>query len=427
MPEMFDMFDFDAAGDMTAEPLKAVGTRVPEPMDCLRCGICLGSCPTYQLTGDEAEGPRQRIRTLAQMVIDNEAPDREAIEHLQNCLQCRACEALCPSQMQYGLLFDQAQEEIASGRDKPLMARVALHLIANKQLINRLLPLVWLYRRSGLQWLLRKSSLLEPLKLDRADRLATTPILTKLADCYPVTESRGRLLLFSGCIGDRFDRETLQAAIVLLNRIGYSVELPDQQSCCGAIHLHNGEKDNALKLMRRNAELFGSADVEAVIYCATGCGSQLVEMEQLLEGEAVIESLPPMIEICQFLEERWPEGLELDGKGIKIAVHEPCSQRNLLKNQSSLYTLLENIDNCEIDPLPDNHLCCGSGGSYMLTHSEQADALAQKKWGGLVEGGATHMVSTNLGCLLHLESNCPDEAGVVLSHPVVLLKVLLDD
>ncbi|MGR9053513.1 MAG: (Fe-S)-binding protein, partial [Gammaproteobacteria bacterium] len=280
---MFDFMDFEQPTGETH--YASSGPNIPDARDCMSCGQCLSRCPTYQLTQDEQEGPRQRIRTLSRLVVETQPVDGEALKHLDNCLQCRACEAVCPSKMDYSELYDQAAAVRSATRKNGFFAALALYVIAHKPLFNALLPGVWLYINAGFQTLFRQSGVLKTLGLDRADALAGTPALTALKPFYPVSEAKGTVALFTGCIGDRFDRATLNAAVAVLNRMGYSVRVPEDQVCCGAMHYHNGDPETGKRLMRRNVEVFDNSACDAVVFCATGCGTQMLEYPKILEAD----------------------------------------------------------------------------------------------------------------------------------------------
>lgn len=416
------MFDFmmDDNADLSYQ---SSGPNVPDAMDCMRCGICLSYCPTYTLSQDEQEGPRQRIRTLSKLVIENEPIEPQALDHLQTCIQCRACEAICPSQMDYSLLFDQAQQQLSANKTPSFKAKIALWLIQHKRAFNTALPLAKVYINNNLQKLSRNSGLVKKLGLERVDQLAITPpVLTQLKPNYPVTESRGTVALFVGCISDRFDRDTLTSAITVLNAIGYSVIVPEQQTCCGAIHRHNGDHDTAKEMMTKNIIELTHSDVCSIVYCATGCGSQLADYKTLLEDQDdVIAFDQKLTEISDFVVQNWPISLSLKSVDKQVLVHEPCSQRNVLKNQAAVYQLLVKIPLITINELADNHLCCGAGGSYMLTHPDNADALRNIKWQHIQQNQADYLVTSNIGCAMHLATAKHKDNPIEIMHPITLI------
>ncbi|MGZ8173549.1 MAG: (Fe-S)-binding protein [Methylobacter sp.] len=400
----------DMSYDEPAEPIGS-GPYIPDAGECMRCGICVSSCPTFRLFQVDEETPRRRIRTISKILVENQPISADERMHLDNCVQCRACETVCPSRMAYGQLFDQAQAELKV--NPGWLAKLAFKLIENKEWLRRLMPLLAVYLKSGLQKPLRSTGLLKKLHLAEAEALLGKPALQALADSYPTSVTkRGRVALFTGCIAEHFDRETLLAAIKLLNAIGYEVLVPPQQGCCGAIHQHNGQ--SAAGLIDNNIAVFNALDVDAVLHTATGCGAMLSECQN--DDEAGQLFRERLCDINDFLLEHWPDDLQLTPSKLKVAVHEPCSQRNVLKNQQTVYALLQKIPGLSIVALSDNHICCGAGGSYMLTHPDNAGQLRALKQQIITDSSADVVVSGNFGCGVYLNAD-----GGRVEHPLQLL------
>jgi len=394
--------------DEPAEPIGS-GPYIPDAGECMRCGICVSSCPTFRLFQIDEETPRRRIRTISKILVENQPISADERRHLDNCVQCRACETVCPSRMAYGQLFDQAQLKVNPG----WLAKLAFRLIENKEWLRRLMPLLAVYLKSGLQKPLRSTGLLKKLHLADAEALLGKPALQALAVSYPASVmKRGQVALFTGCIAEHFDRETLLAAIKLLNAIGYEVLVPPQQGCCGAIHQHNGQ--SAAGLIDNNIAVFNALEVDAVLHTATGCGAMLSEYQN--DDEAGQLFRQRLCDISDFLLEHWPDNLQLTASKLKIAVHEPCSQRNVLKNQQTVYALLQKIPGLSIAALIDNHICCGAGGSYMLTHPDNAGQLRALKRQIITDSSADLVVSGNFGCAVYLNAD-----GGRVKHPLQLL------
>ena len=392
---------------------------LPSASDCMRCGLCLNSCPTYSLFQNEAETPRHRIRIIDKILNNNLSITVEEREHLNNCLQCRACEPVCPSKMAYGELFDETQRQLA--RPLGLLAKLAFWLVEHKRWRTMLMPLLALYLKSGIQKPLRKSGLLKKLLLAETEILLTKPALQNLKTHYPSKcgETLGRVGLFTGCLAEHFDHETLIATIELLTVIGFEVIVPSEQSCCGAIHQHNGQP--AEQFIANNIKVFNSLNLDAIVYTATGCGAMLSEY-QCSDTQAVENFKRQLFDINNFLLTHWPERLKLKPVNLNVAVHEPCSQRNVLKNQQAVYQLLGKIPGITIFSLANNHICCGSGGSYMLTHPENAAYLRSNKINAIANSEADKILSCNFGCALYLKT-----AGEKIEHPVKLLWVQLNE
>ena len=391
---------------------------IPSAEECRQCGMCVSTCPTFRLTPIDAETPRQRLRSIHKILNDQVISDEDQ-QHLDHCLQCRACETICPSQVQYGKLFDTAQTRLQTTGNHPWAARIGFALIANKRWRQMLLPWVSLYLRSGLRKPLRASGLLDRLKLAEAENLACHPSLIKLSGIYPVKKRkiRGRVALFTGCLSEHFDRATHLATIKILNTLGYEVVVPENQSCCGAIHQHNGLSAQAL--IDNNIAEFYALEVEAVLYNATGCGAMLAEYRNHDE-ETSGWFRNKQQDVHQFLLDHWPSELIPAASNMKVAVHEPCSQRNVLKNTQSVYDLLRKIPGIDLRPLADNDQCCGSGGTYSLSQPDKADSFRRAKRTSISQCGADLVVSSNFGCSLYLNANRRNEEHKLL-HPLQLL------
>ena len=219
------------------------------------------------------------------------------------------------------------------------------------------------------------------------------------------------MALFTGCISDHFDRKTLLACIKSLNAIGFDVLVPKEQTCCGAIHQHQGRSAIADQMAALNTDIFNSLDVEAIIYTASGCGLMLNEYGKGEAGSGLKGFSKRLFDITEFLNLNWPDDFSpkvQHANAIKVAVHEPCSQRNVTPVSGSrhqhAYALLEKIPGITAIPLPENQFCCGAGGVHMLTHPEVADPLRNAKLAHFEQTQADWLVSTNIGCALHLNT-----------------------
>jgi glycolate oxidase iron-sulfur subunit len=249
------------------------------------------------------------------------------------------------------------------------------------------------------------------------------------AESYPALgEVRGEVILFLGCIARDVDRETLEATLRVLRRFGYTVRVPRAQGCCGAIHLHAGDEAEGLALAERNLRAFAAWPGVPVVVAATGCAAQLVEYAGLPGLPARLRPIAQefsarVVEVCNLLARApWPAGVTLAPLAARVAVHEPCSLRNVLKGSHAPYAVLGLIPALEPLPLPGNGTCCGSAGAYMLTHPETADRLLEAKLDAVRTTAAPVVATTNPGCALHLGAGLAAEGSQVeVLHPLVLL------
>lgn len=380
------------------------------------CGMCLPHCPTYRLSRDEGESPRGRI-ALVQGLASGRLDATPRLEaHLRHCLDCRACEAVCPSGVPYGEIIDGGRALLYDRHPTrpvpPLLNTLVLDR-RRRRWAGRLLRLV---QRCGLRKLSRALPLPRPLTR-LAALLPPLAAQTALRDYYPPQgEARGAVGLFIGCFAEFADRTTLHAAIALLTRFGYGVHVPAAQGCCGALHLHHGDAASARALAAVNAAAFNAVQLDAVVTTASGCGLTVAEYARY--DHPALKA--PVRDVSDFLAALpWPEDIGLAPLNARVAVHDPCS----LRGDKAAYRLLQRIPDIDVRALPDNGRCCGAAGSYMLREPDTADRLRDDKLGALQSLGADILVTSNLGCALHLRAGI-EAAGLNIEviHPVALLK-----
>ncbi len=411
---------------------------------CVACGLCLPVCPTYRLTQDEAESPRGRIALMRALTQSNLAPSAKLEQHLQHCLVCRACEKACPSYVPYGQLIDATRALTTAHKPSAQTGgrslRILDWLVGNPARLFRAGKLLYYYQRLGLQRLLRASGLLRLMGLDKVDALLPTlPAPKRLQPLYPARDKRiGGVALFVGCIAQLADLRTHESAIRLLNALGYDVHIPEQQACCGALHWHAGEAEKAKGLMRRNLAAFGNG-AETVLTTASGCGALLREYGLHLgrcSRRDSTSAIPGVVadsaasafgervtDISEFLAGLDWSRLSLRPLPRRIAVHDPCTLANVLRQEKAPYALLRRIPRAEIVPLPENTLCCGGAGVYPLTQPEMARQLRADKLRYLKSLKPDILATSNIGCALHLAAGVR-EAGLDIEvvHPVVLIE-----
>lgn len=309
--------------------------------------------------------------------------------HIDLCLTCRSCESVCPNQVPYGQIVDEARARIGEQRPLTLSQRIAGHLAAN--------PVWW--RIGGIS--LRLASLLGLNKLIPA--IPTVAQQYRFKARYDAAESIGDVSLFLGCATSALDAQTLAASIFVLNRLGYTVHIPSGQTCCGGLHLQAGDKTSADALEQRNKAAFGEMPILAV---ASGCGARL------------IETMPDRVQdISAFLSKAsgWDK-VTIAPLATAIAVQDPCSLRNGLKAEKHPYALLKRIPDADVKPLPGNAQCCGGAGSYMLTQPDMANRLRDDKISACRTINPDYLATSNIGCALHLAKGLG--SGVKIAHPV---------
>lgn len=384
---------------------------------CVKCGMCLPHCPTYLDTRHEGDSPRGRIAIMQGLASGKLQPTRSLQEHLDGCLACRACETVCPAEVPYGELIDAGRAELLRRQPKRDRFSRLVAAVFTRPRLRRLLA--WplrVYQGIGAQWLVRRLRLLGRGRLARLESL-----LPRLAGRAPQTSTPTcDVALFAGCMGDTFDARTVKDAHALMGRLGIKVDLPKEQTCCGALHQHAGREEPARELARRNAEVFDG--YSAVLTCASGCGASLKEYDRILGGDAGAAMAGKVQDLSAFLHERWPAGTTLNPLSARVAVHTPCTLRNVLRTPGAVSRLLHRIPGVEVVELDPAQHCCGAAGSYFLTQPAMADRLLQRKLDAARDLQPDFIVSGNIGCNLHLAGGLRRAglAGEVL-HPVSLL------
>ncbi|HXD88216.1 MAG TPA: heterodisulfide reductase-related iron-sulfur binding cluster [Urbifossiella sp.] len=409
-------------------------------LDCVHCGLCTASCPTYVETSNEADSPRGRIYLMRQ-VIDGLLPlGNDVKQHLDLCLNCRACETACPSGVQYGRLiepFREHMEALEPGRSVQnlnALQRFLLFKVFPYRWANRLsLAPARLMQWTGLDWLMKKTG---------ADRLlpksfrSMSDMLPDLKPHYghlpevlePEGKKRARVALFLGCVADALYPETNLNTARVLQKNGCEVWIPRSQGCCGALHYHAAYESEARRFAAHNCSAFGAADaaefakVDAIITNAAGCGAQLKDYAHMMHGTPQAETAArfqsKVRDISEFLMELGPVK-PTHSLPIRATYHDACHLRHAQQIAKPPRQLLEMIPGLELVALPESELCCGAAGSYNLTQPEMASRLGDRKAANISSTGARAVFIGNVGCLMqitrHLKKTDPT---LWCAHPI---------
>lgn len=423
---------------------------------CVSCGLCLPHCPTYRLTMSEADSPRGRIALMSGVASGGLPMNKRFVQHMDRCLTCRACEAVCPNNVAYGQMIDTARAMIVASsnlRDGAAIKKSWLRkwlesgFITKPTRFDQLRIFLRLFQKSGLQQRLQKSNLLGKSKFSKLiAQLPSTIRDPYVSDdskgfvkswqtIYPaVGKQRGEVGLFLGCVARLADVEALNSTIFVLNRLGYTVHVPSTQTCCGALHQHGGDVTKAMTLARQNRKAFGVLNLSKIITTASGCGVQLLECDvnnspenNHFAEEAEKEHRPDLssriIDVSKFLAsvDGWDD-VEIRPLASKIAVQEPCSLRNVLRDQAHVYALLERIPKIRVTSLAGNDQCCGAAGTYFIDQPKFAMKLQAEKISAINENDIQYLVTSNIGCSLHIASGLRIAgSNVEVLHPVTLL------
>jgi len=385
---------------------------------CVKCGLCLPHCPTYNKTQNENESPRGRIALIQAWAGGHLETSKKLVEHIDNCLLCRSCERACPAVVPYGQLINDFREQIKGERDSTLAVSLLKRVSHNKTAGRLAQSGLKLYQTTALQKTARFLKLPELLRLDKIDRLLPDYHESiSLAPHYPATtEVKGNVGLFVGCMGSLLDHETVKAAIKVLTTAGFNVSIPERQTCCGALDLHDGDNQTYGQLAASNCSAFADSNLDAIVTIASGCGSQMQEYQQA-------EFAGKVVDISQFLIKSGCDfSTQLTPLAASVCLHTPCSLKNVMREEQGAVKLLQQIPDIKMTPLPAAIQCCGSAGSYMLDHPLMAQALLNDLLGAALEHRPEYLVSSNIGCALHISAGLR-ERGITLEvlHPIVLI------
>ena len=361
---------------------------------CVKCALCLPHCPTYGLTREEGDSPRGRIALIQAIAEGSLEPGPGARDHLEGCLTCRACEAVCPAGVPYGRLIDDARALLPVRGRESATSRMLRGLAGHPRLLALLLRLALPF--AGLPLPLPGRGLLRAARRARPD----IPHGPQTGD---------KVQLFLGCIARTLDADTLHATAGLLSRAGFRVEVPEEQGCCGALAQHAGERRQAAAHARRNASAFSGT--APIIETASGCGAHLVEYGPLLgDGGAFARRVQPVEDWIAGAMEKGLLRPSKDLPPVRVALHMPCTQRNVLRRDTPR-RCLEALPNVEIIPLPP--ACCGAAGTHCLDRPGAAAQLRKPHIEAIHAGRAEAVVTTNIGCRLHLADGLGREIPVL--------------
>jgi glycolate oxidase iron-sulfur subunit len=387
---------------------------------CVHCGFCNATCPTFLLHGDELEGPRGRIYLIKDLLESGRTPGAEVVRHIDSCLSCLSCMTTCPSGVNYMHLVDIARERITTAFPRPLAGRLLRGWLALVLSSARLSGLGISLGRVAARLRLPVPDALRPA----LDLLRDLPAARSepLKGFYPAAgTARGRVGLVAGCVQQAIGNEINHASVRLLTRHGFDVEVFD--GCCGALRQHLGFRDGALNDARRNVRAWSEREPPAAIVVnASGCGTQIKDYRfQLRADPACREAAAAVSGMTRDLGEfvaglEPPLPLSDEHRGLRVACQVPCSLRHGQRLGGCYPDLLRRAGFEVATPL-DDHLCCGSAGTYNLLQPETARELGDRKAARVIDTEAAVMASGNLGCMMQLAPRLP----VPVTHAVQLL------
>jgi glycolate oxidase iron-sulfur subunit len=370
---------------------------------CVHCGFCTATCPTYQLLGDELDGPRGRIYLIKQ-VLEGQPPTRSTQLHLDRCLTCRNCETTCPSGVQYGNLVEIGRRLVDERVPRPAGDR-ALRWSLKEGLTSPLFAPAM------------KAGQMVRAALPAALKAKVPAAASAAAHRWPTREHPRKVLLLTGCVQPSMAPNINSATARVLDRAGIQTLVAGEAGCCGAIRLHLDDHDGALEHMRRNVDawwpLVSSGGVEAIVMNASGCGVTVKEYgRSLARDPAYADRAQRIADLTRDLSELLPDIVESiggaarssEGRAKRLAFHPPCTLQHGQKLRGGVETAFAALGFEIRTAMNEAHLCCGSAGTYSVLHPELATALRDRKLGHLGDLEPDTIVSANIGCIQHLQS-----------------------
>ena len=399
-------------------------------LTCVHCGLCLPSCPTYRVLGNENDSPRGRLYLMRGVMENRIEPGRAFVSHIDLCLGCRACETVCPSGVPYGQILEAARAEVAAVEESrksatPLITRFVLNRIFSQpRLLNVLMTGARWLRDSGLARMALDAGLVKGrLKLALALLVAT-------GSRVPTANGRGsgtgrrsesliagrrtnRVALLRGCVMEGLFRATNRATERVLEINGCEIVSCPDQVCCGALHAHAGQIETARQLAKRNIDCFDRSKPDRVIVNAAGCGAAMKEYGHLLKDDPeykdrAVEFSKRVRDACEYLVEI---GIARPSGRIeaRVAYDAPCHLIHAQRIVQAPLDVLRAIPGIEIAPLKGYESCCGGAGIYNLLHPDLSGAILSEKLANIAATGATLVATSNPGCLMQIG------AGLILN------------
>ncbi len=388
---------------------------------CVHCGLCLNACPTYRELGVEMDSPRGRIYQMVQ--VNEGLPISDSYrEHIDLCLACRGCESACPSGVSYGRLVEAARADIENHTERPWLSRVVRNFVFRKLLPSPMLltaagAMLYMYQVSGLQKVLRATGLLKLLG-GLADREELSPsaeipfFFRQIGQTFPAEgERRYRVVFMAGCIANIAFARLNEATVRVLQKNGCEVVIPAGQTCCGALHVHAGIRDQARIQAKQNIDAVFAVEgtgIDAIITNAAGCGSTLKEYDELFEHDPEVQEKARvfkarMKDVTEFL-----ASIELNKEmaplRATVTYQDSCHLAHGQKIRSAPRQLLKAIPGLSFREMPLPDMCCGSAGIYNVVHTDLSMNILEKKMGNVNLAKAGIVATANPGCMLQLEA-----------------------
>ncbi len=393
-------------------------------LDCIHCGLCLTTCPTYRITGAESSSPRGRIHLMRAVAEERLEPDADFADEMSFCLLCRHCESVCPAGVRFGAMMEYTRAGLAKRAPGSLRARLLRWLgfrvlLPHRAALGAFAALARCARRTGLEWL--GAPLLRRLGVDPASAPDVPPARERrrLPEHVPAHArwrgaERARVALLEGCVMPVLFGRVNRATVDSLAALGVACDVPHGQTCCGSLHAHNGDLDGARTLARRTIEAFEPGAPQPIVVNSAGCGSHLRELHHLFgesdpwraRAEAVAQRVVDYTRFVAPLLAAADVAPQLDAGAVAqpVAWDDPCHLCHGQGVRAEPRAALDAIGGLERVELEDSEDCCGSAGIYSILRPADSAAVLEPKLDALERSGARTLVTANPGCQMQWES-----------------------
>lgn len=405
---------------------------------CIHCGMCLSSCPTYEITRLETSSPRGRIKLIKAVAEGNLSVTDTFAYEMNFCLDCQACETACPAGVKYGKMVEAARVEVDShgygSRIKNIFLKKILPYNSRLKTAARLLRI---YQKSGLQIFVRTTGILRRFfpRLAEADEFAPV-VPEKFSDeiiaetVYPIEEKKYTLAFSHGCLMNVLLPEVNKDTVELLTKIGAVVISPPGQNCCGSLNAHNGDLRTAKELARKNIEVFERYEFDYLISNSAGCGAFMKEYGELFKEDVELAEKAKIFsskikDLTEFLAKIDLPDFNCNLSNT-ITYHDACHLVHTQKIYDQPREIIQKIAGVKYSPLEDSTKCCGSAGIYNLIHPELSKQLLEMKIDNIEGAGADVVLTGNPGCMLQLMHGIKKlDKNIIVEHPATFLNKLV--
>jgi glycolate oxidase iron-sulfur subunit len=380
---------------------------------CVHCGFCLQACPTYLQLGTETDSPRGRIALIDALSTGRAQATPSLVEHLDLCLQCRACETACPSGVQFGRIMETARATVLDSAARPrswrLRSMLLRQTLPHQRRLRWLFGALRLYERTPVRWLVRRTRVLALLGHGLSAAEGSLPELPG-APFAPPRQPDGltkTVAMLTGCVMPHLYPRTHEATVRVLNRLGYRVLLPEAQTCCGALSVHAGDRRFARELARRNIDAFLRDGVEAIIVNSAGCGSTMKEYAELLDDDVRYRDRAQAFaaktrDVLEFVAAH--DSGVLGEVRARVTYQDSCHLVHAQKVTAAPRAILRSIPGLDLREMRSPDRCCGSAGIYSFVQQDMSHRLLSEKMDDVEATGADVIATANPGCMTQLEA-----------------------